>query len=333
MLSGGSGEIEAARLRVVAAKSKKESALEMVKSAQDMNKSAEVMTSSARFMMNEAESMESKAKSMMNEAKAMMDTSKSMAYTARTNAESAKAMAKAADHNMAAAQSQLDTADTEISDAEAMLGRVEDKWQVIDVDESPKKAEKSSNSTTNNNDVNGTDVYEEIDAFLEKSKSGSNENNRADRLSLSDSDIDYNCFLDSEIAAGLQAGNLHSLTAVAEIAVADGNIQQVTVTGCGTKAANGTYKRDPNFIGSTHHNSFTRKTFLVGDKTYESSSRATTYALYRKDSFWYVSIWNDRAIQKTLYRSMNRTHTDLPSVSGWITMEGVSPAPTLKWGQ
>lgn len=281
MPSKGSGEIEAARLRLVAAKSKKKSAIEMVESAQVMNKTAEVMTSSAR--------------DMTDKAKTMMDAAAAMANTARTNTESAKAMSVVANNNMVAAQSQLDTADQEISEAEAMLKRTEEKWQVIDVDDSPKKAEKSSNSATNNG-TNQAAAGEIID-------------------------------VDEEIAAGIDSvNNGHSLAAAISAASSEivaalnstGNTQLVTINGCGSRGANGIYIRDHEFIGSTHHNSFTKK------------SGSLTYALYRKDSYWYVSIWNCHAVYKTLYRTMNRSKTGLPPESGWMSIDGESPAPKLK---
>ena len=324
MLSGGSGEMEAARLRLAAAKSNRDSALEMVESAQDMNKTAEVMTSSARFMMNEAESMEMKAQSMMNEAKAMMDTSKSMAFTARTNTESAKAMASMAKNNMTAGQSQLDTTNKEIIEAEAMLKRVEEKWQVIDVDDSPKKPEKSSDATTDNNYVNGANQTEAGD-IIDVSSLASTRSLASTQSTLSDI-ID----VDAEIAAGLYSGNGHSLS-VAVAASCNFNTQQVSVEGCGTNGANGTYKRDPNFInqyllgdpnfiGSTHYNSFTRK---------KKQSSRNTYALYRKDMYWYLSIWTNHSVSKTLYRTMNKSNTGLPPENGWMTIDGESPAPKL----
>ena len=338
MPSEGSGEIEAARLRLAAAKSNKASALKMIESAQDMNKTAEVMTSSARFMMNEAKSMESKAESMMNAAVSMMDTSKSMAYTARTNKESAKAMANMATNNMLAAQSQLDTTDKETSDAEAMLKRAEEKWQVIDVDDSPKKAEKGSNSATINNDVNGTNQAAASDIIdvssLASTRSSASETLRdivGARAATTQSDVSSLAStadeediinLDAEIAAGLYSGNGHSLSAaVATACNFTGNIQQVLVKGCGTKGANGTYKRDPNFIGSTHYNSFTRK---------KKQSSRKTYALYRKDMYWYLSIWTNHSVSKTLYRTMNKSNTGLPPENGWINIEGASPAPKLR---
>jgi len=129
--------------------------------------------------------------------------------------------------------------------------------------------------------------------------------------------------LDAEIAAGLQAGNGHSLSAAVAVAAAcnfTGNIQQVLIKGCGTKGANGTYKRDPNFIGSTHCNSFTRK---------KKQSSKNTYALYRKDMYWYLSIWSSHSVTKTLYRTMNRSNTGLPPENGWMSIEGASPAPKL----
>jgi len=281
MLSGGSGEIEAARLRVVATKSKKESALEMVKSAQEMNKTAEVMTSSAR--------------DLTDKAKAMMDAATAMTNTARTNTESAKAMANMAKNNMTAGQSQLDTTNKEIIEAEDMLKRVEEKWQVIDVDDSPKKAEKSSNSTNNNGTNQAAAAGEIID-------------------------------VDAEIAAGLDSiNNGRSLVAAISAASSEivtalnstGNTQLVTINGCGSRGANGIYLRDHEFIGSAHHNSFTKK------------SGSLTYALYRKDSYWYVSIWNCHAVYKTLYRTMNRSKTGLPPESGWMSIDGESPAPKL----
>ena len=299
MLSAGSGEIEAARLRLVAAKSKKESALEMVKSAQDIHKTAEVITSSAR--------------DMTDKAKAMMEAATAMTNTARTNTESAKAMANTANLNMAAAQSQLDTADKEISEAEAMLKRVEEKWEVIDVDDSPKKAEKSSDATTNDN-VNGTNQA------------------AADEIIDVDEDIDASdgINLDAEIAAGLQAGNGHSSAAeiAADIiasAVAE-NFSAQVIEGCGTKSANGIYKRDHAFKGSSHYASFTKKVYsrLV------PPSQSPTFALYRKDLYWYLSTWNGHSVTKTLYRTMNKSNTGLPPESGWITIDGESPAPKLR---
>jgi len=342
MLSGGSGEVEAAKLRLAAAKSKKESALEMVKSAHDMNKTAEVMTSSAR--------------DMTDKAKAMMDAATAMTNTARINTESAKAMANMAKNNMTAGQSQLDTTNKEISEADAMLKRVEEKWQVIDVDDSPKKAEKSSDATTNNNDVNGSNQAAAGDIIdvsslastrslasatlrdivgaraattqsdvssLASTRSTVSESDMATLTTLLNTDSEDTIDLDAEIAAGLQAGNGHSLSAAVAVAAAcnfTGNIQQVLIKGCGTKGANGTYKRDPNFIGSTHCNSFTRK---------KKQSSKNTYALYRKDMYWYLSIWTSHSVTKTLYRTMNRSNTGLPPESGWMSIEGASPAPKL----
>ena len=113
----------------------------------------------------------------------------------------------------------------------------------------------------------------------------------------------------------------HSLSAaVAADCNFTGNTQQVTVTGCGTKGANGTYKRDPNFIGSAHYNcnSFTRK---------KKQSSRNTYALYRKDMHWYLTIWTNNSITQILY--CTRSNTDLPPENGWMPIDGSSPAPKM----
>ena len=216
------------------------------------------------------------------------------------------------------------------------------------VDDSPKKTEKSSDATTTNDNVNGTNqaaADEIIDVSpLASTRSlasatlrdivgagaattQSDDSSLASTATVSDmatlttllnTDSEDIIDLDAEIAAGLQVGNISA--AVAAACNFTGNIQQVLIKGCGTKGANGTYKRDPNFIGSTHSNSFTRK---------KKQSSQNTFALYRKDMYWYLSIWRNHSVTKTFYRTMNRSNTGLPPESGWMAIDGESPAPKL----